>query len=197
MPKKTWTEEKVELLKDMWGFKSIKVIAEKLEKTETAVILKAKSLGLGSAYTSELLNANQISQIFGVDRHVITDTWKDKYNLPLKKKTIKKSYQWLISIEKLLKWCKENQKLWDSRKVELFALGSEPKWLKEKRKRDIEMPGRRFYKWTIEEDRKAVALFKIGYRYKDIAKVLNRSTDGVERRLSRLDIWGTGEFIRM
>jgi hypothetical protein len=96
----------------------------------------------------------------------------------------------------LLEWCKEHQDLWDSRKVELFALGEEPEWLKTKRKLVTNKPKKTFQKWTRKEDNKAIDLFKFGYKYKDIAKELSRSTEAVERRLSRLDIWGSGEFIR-
>lgn len=192
---KRWSIEDIEMLKDMWGVRKLKYIAEKLGRTETAVALKAKRLGLGSAYTSsEYLSANQVAEIVGIDRHCVGN-WIKNYGLKGKKRVMRKEFaMWLIKPKDLLKWLENNQDKWNTRKLELFALGQEPQWLKEKRKIDREVPKRRFQKWTRNEDLMAIQMFKRGYTCKEIGKHLNRSTNAAERRLSRLDIWGTGEY---
>jgi len=43
-----WTTTELTYLDESWSYKTIKTIAKKLNRTETAVILKAKRLGLGS-----------------------------------------------------------------------------------------------------------------------------------------------------
>lgn len=192
-----WDEVEVCYLKKNWGYKTIKFIAEKLKRTEMAVIIKANRLKLGSYYTAgESLNANQVAELLKVDIHAITDYWVPRYGLKCKKVTIRKRQSWSIKFDDLMKWLELNQDKWDSRRVEYMALGCEPKWLKDKRIEDMKLPKRKCQKWTREEDIKAISLFKIGHEYKDIAIQLNRSKEGVIKRLNKLDIWGNGEFIK-
>lgn len=192
-----WDEVEVCYLKKNWGYKTIKSISEKLKRTEMAVIIKAKRLKLGSSYTAgESLNANQVAELLGMDIHTITDYWIPKCGLKGKKVAIRKRYSWSIKFSDLVKWLELNQDKWDSRRVEYMILGCEPQWLKDKRNNDLNLPKRKFQKWTREEDSKAISLFKIGHRYKDIANELNRSPNSVIRRLRRLDIWGNGECIK-
>lgn len=78
--------------------------------------------------------------------------------------------------------------------MELYALGEEPKWLKDKRTTDRDIPHNRFCKYTSQEDALIIYLYKKGCNYKQISERVNRSSGSVERRLSRLDVWGTGKF---
>lgn len=194
---RAWSQKEIEYLQEKWGYISVSAIAKKLGRTETAVILKAKRLGLGSAYTSgEYINANQIAELLKIDRHTVTDYWIARCGLKAQKRVMRKKFaMWLVKFDEFVKWLKENQDKWDSRKLELFALGKEPEWLKEKRERDKKIPKRRFQKWTKAEDRELIRLFKAGYRHREIGEILGRSRNAVEKRLSRLDIWGTGEYI--
>jgi len=96
----------------------------------------------------------------------------------------------------LLEWLKNNQDKWNSTRLDEYGLGVEPQWLKEKRKTDIDIPKRKFYKWTKQEDQKLILYYKQGkLTYKQIGEKLNRSESAVDHRLSKLDIWGTGEYI--
>ncbi len=79
--------------------------------------------------------------------------------------------------------------------MELFALGSEPNWLKDKRKTDHLDKPKGLVKWTPSEDAKLVKLYREGLKIKDIADALGRPYSGVEHRISRLDVWGTGAYI--
>ncbi|MBB6219014.1 hypothetical protein HNQ80_005192 [Anaerosolibacter carboniphilus] len=73
---------------------------------------------------------------------------------------------------------------------------NDPEWFKEKKKMDMERPHKEGQKWTREDDIMAIELFKTGnYTHKQIGDLLGRSGEGVQRRLSRLDVWGTGEYI--
>lgn len=190
-----WSKEEIEFLMNHWGFLSLKAISKKLNRTEEAVLQKSKKLRLGGIYQSEYLSARAVARLLKVDNKTVI-RWGRKHNLPLREKKFKNKTMNMIKIEQLTEWLKDNQERWDSRRLELYGLGVEPKWLKDKRKLDREIPTKRFVKWTKEEDKKAIGLYKIGRPIKDIAKDLNRSHASVERRLSRLDVWGTGEYIR-
>lgn len=196
-PNRIWTDEELNKLKDLWGNKPIRVIARRLNRTETAVIVKAKRLKLGSpSCAGDYLNANRIAMIMGVDCRTVTGYWVDKCGLKASREVMRQGkISWLINYEAFIKWLKKNQDKWDSRKVELYALGYEPDWLIDKRQRDKEIPKRRFAKWTKTEDARAVYMFKKGKSKAEIAEALNRSACSVDHRLSRLDIWGDGSYI--
>lgn len=126
------------MLKEMWGRTSYSVIAKNTGHTETAVRLKAKRMGLGAMKdASYYVCAREVSRMMGVDVHKVTDYWVRKYGLKCKKIKSKKRTLWIfININELIKFLENHQDLWDSRKVEMYAFGMEPEWLKEKRKRD-------------------------------------------------------------
>lgn len=190
-----WSEKEVEFLMEHWGFLSLKAISKKLKRTEEGVLQKSKKLRLGSIYQTEYLSARAVARLLKVDNKTVI-RWGKNHNLPLREKRFKTQTMKMIKIEQLIDWLKNNQDRWDSRRLELYGLSVEPKWLKDKRKLDREIPTKRFAKWTKKEDKKAIGLYKIGRPIKEIAKDLNRSHASVERRLSRLDVWGTGEYIR-
>lgn len=98
----------------------------------------------------------------------------------------------MIKLPTLIKWLKANQNKWDSRRVELYALGKEEDWLKEKRKKDLSLPPRKNYKWTKQEDLIAVHMRKVGYSCRKIGERLGRSEDSVRNRLARLEMRETG-----
>lgn len=99
MSSRRWTKEEIEFLEEKWSYTSVSAIAKKLNRTETAVIIKAKRLKLGSAYTSgEYINANQIAKLLKIDRHTVTDYWIAKCGLKAKKKVMRKKFgMWLIN----------------------------------------------------------------------------------------------------
>lgn len=154
-----WTKDQVNDLIKMSDKMHYEEIAKKLGKTNNAVYLKAKKLG--------------------VTRDRICTTWVD-LGLKLRKHKIsnKKSY-YCIKIENLIEFLKDNQDQWDSRNLELYILGDEPEWLSQKRKRDIEENPLWYRFWSVEEKNKAVMLLKMGKSYKEIADQLDRTEQAV------------------
>ena len=177
--RKNWTKEEEKILKELWGDKTPSSIAKKLKRTETAIVIRAKKLKLGP-YCQEYLTFNNIADLVGMDSHCISETWKNK---GLKYKKYKNKY--LVKVENLLKFMKENQDLWDSRKLEPFIFGKEPKWLKEKRKFDKTQPKNKFVKWTPTQDNMLITYLK-KYNYEEIGELLGRSKNSIERRVARL-----------
>ena len=195
---RNWTPEEYQYLEENWGKYTIPQLAKKLNRSNQAVRIKIVRRGLGRAVNNaNCLNARQTSDLMGVDIHTVTDYWIAKCGLKSKLKApYGEKNQYFIDFEDLIKWLKNNQNLWDSRKIEIYALGKEFDWLVHKRKSDIKIPKRRFQKWTANEDAVLIKLFKTGkYTYKQIGEAINRSENSVERRISRLDVWGTGRYI--
>jgi predicted transcriptional regulator len=184
---RNWTKAEINYLQDKWGVISVKSIAKNLNRTETAIMLKAKRIGLGGAYnTGNYLNAYEVSLIMGVDRHCVTDYWIAKCGLKAKRTAMIELKMWQIKIDDLLKWLKNNQDKFDSRRMELFGLGKEPDWLKKKRKADLMLPKKRFHKWTKAQDQQLISYYRHGKACKNIAETMDRSESAIKRRLERL-----------
>lgn len=194
-----WTKSELEYLHEAWGAKTIPQIARHLGRSINAVKVKSVRLGYtGQKWSGEMMSARKVSELLGVDVHAVCDFWIPKRGLRGTRKRLGKSKKTttIIMFEDLLKWLEENQDLWDSRRVELYALGMEYDWLVAKRKLDATKPVRKAQKWTPDEDARLIALFKRGdMTYAEIGAELGRPASGVEHRLQRLDIWGTGRYI--
>ncbi len=182
-----WTQQEESYLMDRWGEVSYGYLSKKLNKSQNAISLKAWRLGLSSIYnTGEYLNTGNIERMLGINGSTVINYWIKKYGLKAQRKALKNDKKWLIKLEDLLEWLEGNQDKWDSRRVELYALGVEPDWLKEKRKRDLRLPKRQNQWWTEEETRELIFYYKQGKIPKDIAKVLGRSEHSIYLKLNRL-----------
>ena len=185
---KTWTKKDENYLYYDWGESTVKNLAQKLNRTPLAIILKAKRLNLGSPYWRTKFTAHKLSHLLGVDQHTITDYWISKYGLKAKKRIMKfKKRMYLIDYDNLMEWLEKNQDKWDSRRFKKFALILEPDWLKEKRILDSYEPKRKNQKWNRLEDTRLLNLF-YGERktIKEISEIMERSYNGIEKRLSRV-----------
>lgn len=138
MGKRTWTEEQIELLRGLWGCRSYSHIAARTKHTETAVRVKAKRLGLGPVKdASEYLCAREIARLMGIDVHAVTDYWVGKLGLKCRRIKGKNKTLWvLIRHDDLMKFLEGHQNIWDSRRIEPYALGMEPEWFHRKRLKD-------------------------------------------------------------
>lgn len=194
-----WSETELNYLAEVWGEKTIPQIAKKLGRTINAVKIKSTRLGYrGQKWYGEMMSARKVAELLGVDDHTICDHWILKYGLKGGRKRLgEKGYATIIRFSDLLIWLEKNQDKWDSRKVELYGLGVEYGWLVEKRKADAKLPPKRAAKWTAAEDAQVIKLYKKGdLTYAEIAKELGRSRNAVANRIARLDVWGSGKYIR-
>ncbi len=193
---KDWTQKELDYIAEVWGEKTIPQIARHLGRSINAVKIKANRLGYaGQMKYGEMMTARKVSELLGVDVHAVCDYWIPKCGLKGRKKRIGESGRCtIIKFADLLEWLEANQDKWDSRRVELYGLGMEYDWLKEKRKADALIPVRKAQKWTPEEDDRLRAMFRRGdMTYAEIGAVLGRSKTAVGHRLTRTDIWGTAE----
>lgn len=196
---KDWSKEELDYIREVWGQKTIPEIARKLGRTINAVRIKTQRMGYtGQKWYGEMMSARKVSELLGVDVHAVCDYWIAKCGLKGKAKRLgeTKKTTTIIMFEDLLEWLEAHQDLWDSRRVELFGLGAEYDWLVEKRKADAQKPARKAQKWTPEEDQRLIAMFRRGgMTHAEMGAALGRPASGVEHRLLRLDVWGTGRYI--
>lgn len=197
--KKDWSKEELDYIREVWGEKTIPDIAKKLGRSINAVKIKSQRMGYtGQKWYGGMMSARKVSELLGVDVHAVCDYWIPKCGLKAKSKRLGETQKTttIIMFEDLLEWLEHHQDLWDSRRVEQYGLGMEYDWLVAKRKADAQKPARKAQKWTQEEDQRLIAMFKRGgMTNAEMGEVLGRPASGVEHRLLRLDVWGTGKYI--
>lgn len=194
-----WTQEELDYIREVWGDKTVPQIAKHLGRSITAVKVKTARLGYtGQKWSGEMMSARKVSELLRIDVHTVCDFWIPKCGLKAKRRQlgVTKKTTTIIMFEDFLRWLETHQDLWDSRRVEMYALGMEYDWLKEKRRADADKPVRKAQKWTQQEDDRLIALFRRGgMTYAEIGAELGRPASGVEHRLQRLDVWGNGKYI--
>lgn len=180
-----WSSNEISYLINNWPIRSEEAIAKKLNRTMLAVHLKAKRLGLGGHVKgSHYFTGQNLANILGIDGHCVRN-WI-KLGL-IKYRTAKLDrVTYLFELEDIEAFLKENPDKWDSRKIKGNLWIVEPDWLKEKRASDNLRPNREGKKWTPEEDRKVLDLYRKGYKLKGIGEIMNRSRSGIEHRINRL-----------
>jgi hypothetical protein len=191
-----WTQKDINILTEYWGYKTVPQLSKMLNRSVNGVVIKAKRLDLGACTSAgELMTARKVSELMGVDIHTVTDYWipRGLKARHMAMRGVKKMT--MIDFSDLLRWLKNNQDKWDSRRIELFSLGSEPEWLQKKRTSDNKKILKGCIKWMPIEDQTAVTLFRQGVTIQQIADRLGRTHAGVEHRISRLDVWGSGKYI--
>ena len=190
MPGKRWKEAEEEYLHENWGKQSLQELNKNLRKLFGRKIeddsLKDKLFKLGICSfksTGDWLTPGQMAAMIGYERSTIK-AWVKKGQIKVKRKKYYKRTELLVQRSDFIKWLENNQDKWDSKSTELYALGEEPAWLKEKREKDKT----RKYKpkqWTIEEEERGLMLFNKGMTYKEISKVLNKTYYSTKNTLLR------------
>lgn len=183
---KKWSEKDINYLDENWGKSTLASLSTHLKRTKKAVVLKSKRIGLGaSTRADEYMTARQVAKMLNVDSHTVL-RWVEKHHLRAYRKMLLYKREFiLIKHYHLLRWLKNNQDRFDSRKIEFSDFGYTPEWLEGKRKKDRGLPKKRFKKWTDFEIQKIIEYSK-DMKYKDIAKIMNRSINSIEKKFSRL-----------
>ena len=186
--RRKWTPEEEEMLSDLWGTKSIEIIAQQLKRTVFSLKVKAVRMNLGPMISNnyELITITDMCDLLNVTRDRIMGRWlKLGLNLKQKKLTNNTSYC-VVKWNDLMMFLEQNQNEWDSRCVEKNMLGPEPDWLKIKRERDIKENPLWYRRWTEEDIKQAEYLFKKGKNYEEISKELDRSEWAVANLLRNM-----------
>ena len=188
-----WTKEDVEYLKEKWGNVSISSIAKKLNRSVNAVKLKAKRLGLGPMLENgSYVTLNQVA-IALTGRNFSSyykKSWIENRGMPVHNKKVINNTIKIIYLEEFCKWSEKNSSYLYYSKMEPLALGKEPEWVNEQRKKDYKSNAlQRKDQWTPYEDDKLRYLLKQQkYGYAEVADILHRSEGAIQRRCTDLGI---------
>lgn len=194
-----WTEEDIEYLENNWGYISIPTLGKNLNRSEIAVINKARFLELGPFLEAgDYLTLNQLmKELKGdyVGKEYTVKQWIDK-GLPIKTKKVKNCSFKVIGLHDFWDWAEMNSTLIDFSKLEPLALGKEPKWLADQRKADREKTFFKKSPWTESEDRQLwKMLSEYRYTYRELSLELRRTEGAIKRRV--IDLGITARPLRM
>lgn len=197
--KKQWTEAEERYLEESWGRTSLKTIAKKLGRSESAVVVRIQRLGLGPG----LQNGERISW----NQFVIALLGGANYGGGyLKKRLIAAGFPvhtqivrghngarfTTVDIDEFWKFAEENKDLFDFSRMEAHAFGPEPEWATLKRQLDAERLRNGHAHndpWTEGDDHLLKQLLKqYKYTYTDLAERLHRSEGAVKRRITDLGL---------
>jgi DNA-binding CsgD family transcriptional regulator len=135
-----WTEEELEILKNMWETHTTNEIAEILGKTDSAIRNKAFNLGLTRERVNPIpedgLSLAEISEILKISRTTINTTW---ISLGLKTQIINISEErqcQYVLMKDLLAFLFTYPNIWDASVIEDEVLNVLPDWIKEKAVKD-------------------------------------------------------------
>lgn len=192
--KPNWTKDELAYLSERWGNVSVPAIAKKLGRSVEAVKLKAGRLGLGDQRLSgDYISLNQLLiAVRGSNAGggYITTSWVKKRGLPVHtKKIVNKSIR-VVYIDEFWQWAEKNRSYIDFTKFEPLALGKEPAWVAEQRKKDHQAFAiQRKDPWTSEDDGRLIMLLKQHkYGYAEMSEILRRSAGAIQRRCQVLGI---------
>ena len=176
----------IEYINDNWGIISITKISNYLKRSPYALIRYCENHQIGGAYTNSLyLTLNEVAKILNVDVTTIHKVWIPNFNFPVIKKKYNVRFVYRVDIDKLLNWCKYNQDRFSTINMEKYALGKEPDWLIEKRKRDFNsIPARQ--EWSEALENQLLQYVIKGLSNKEIAIKMNRTDKSISRKKCRL-----------
>ncbi len=191
--KKTWTPEEKEYLSEHWGTLSVPTIAKKLERSENAVVCMARRMELGAFLESgEYVTLNQI--VLAVTGHTVhgytLESWAKKRGLPVHtKKNLACSWR-VVYLDEFWAWAEKNRSYLNFSKMEPLALGAEPDWVAEQRRKDFNACAiQRKDPWTPYEDsRLKMLLSQHKYTWAELARELKRSCGAIDRRIRDLGL---------
>lgn len=179
-----WNDEDKKYLKDSWGKQKIENIAKHLNKTVEACMKIATQMKLGPMIDGdkEILRIKDICEILNMPYNTVKGWMNQGLKFEIRYVT-NTNYFYYVTWPKFLNFLKNNPDKWDSKRVDLYMLGEEYPWLKEKRKKDLLEPVKRRNNWTTKEIKIATSLVSKGKSYKEISKVVNHTTSAVAKEM--------------
>lgn len=185
---KNWTAHDYAYLEENWGVVSIATICKTLNRSKNAVITQSQRLGLGAFLNSgEYITLNQLLQTVTGSQTCYSykmTSWVTKRGLPIHHKRVGECRFRVVYIEEFWAWAEKNRSFLDFSKMEPLALGIEPDWVAEQRKKDFNtFANQRKDPWTPQEDSRLVMLLKQHrYGYAELSDMLRRSSGAIQRR---------------
>ncbi len=184
---KVWKKEEEIYLEEKWGMLSIPTIAKNLGRSVTAIKIRASRLNLGPCLLGgDYVSFNQlVIALTGHSSHPYhLISWVENRGFPIHTKRVDKNTFRVVYLDEFWEWAEKNKSFIDFSKMEPFALGAEPDWVAEQRKKDYHAFNlQKKTPWTPEEDSHLLYLLKKQqYGYKELSEILQRSEGAIQRR---------------
>ncbi|MBQ2382937.1 MAG: hypothetical protein II290_02760 [Oscillospiraceae bacterium] len=191
---RAWTDAEEDYLQEKWGTVSVPAIARHLGRSVNAVKVRAQRLGCGPVLMGgDYITLNQLLfAVKGTNAGVnySMKSWVQNRGLPVHtKKVIDNSFR-VVYLHEFWAWAEKNRSFIDFSKMEPLALGEEPLWVADQRKKDFQAFAlQRKDPWTSEEDsRLKMLLRQHKYGYKELSEMLRRSAGAIQRRINDLGL---------
>lgn len=192
---RTWTESEIKYLREAWGFVSIDSICRHLGRSKNAIMVLKDRLKLGPfLINGEYVTMHQLvialGYSSGADGYKVK-SWIENRGFPVHIKTrSNKAKIRVVYLDEFWKWAEKNRSFIDFGRMEPLALGAEPEWVSEQRRKDfLGYSLQRKDPWTPDEDaRLKMLLSKYQYGYAELSEMLHRSTGAIQRRCSDLGL---------
>ena len=191
---KNWKPSEDDYLQENWGKYSIPSIAKHLNRSVNAINVRASRLGLGPALMGgDYITLNQLLiAVKGTNAggNYALKSWVQNRGLPVHtKRVINNSFR-VVYLDEFWEWAEKNRSFIDFSKMEPLALGEEPKWVAEQRKKDFHSFAiQRKDPWTSADDSKLIMLLKQKkFGYAELSEMLCRSAGAIQRRCQDLGI---------
>jgi hypothetical protein len=188
---KNWTESETDYLCENWGTLSLRCLSANLGRSENAVLIKKCKLGLGAFLDSgDYVTFNQLLAALGTGYSYKSVSWVKNRGLPLHFKLVGECSFKVVYLDEFWEWAGRHRNFVDWTKMEENALGMEPPWLKELRRRQY-WKNRSYKKtpWTDGDDALLLNLIESQkHTVDEISRRLRRTAGAVERRRHDLGI---------
>ena len=192
--KRTWTKEEENYLRESWGTVTVDGICRHLNRTKNAIMVRVHRLGLPPYLESgEYITLHQLSRALGFgassDKYFLK-SWVENRGFPLHYKRRGTATIRVVYLGEFWAWAEKNRSFLDFSKMEPLALGEEPDWLPEQRRKDHEAYAlQRKDLWTPAEDsRLKMLVSQHKYSYAEISDMMRRSHGAISRRCRDLGI---------
>ena len=194
MKNKKWTPKEEEYLAENWGHVSIAGLCQHLGRTENAIKVRVSRLGLGPYLESgEYVTMHQLILAIGYsgssDSYKVR-SWIRNRAFPVHNKRRGTSVTRVVYLDEFWVWAEKNRSFLDFSRMEPLALGEEPDWVAEQRRKDYHAFAlQRKDPWTADEDsRLAMLLKQHKYGYAQLSEMLHRSAGAIQRRCNDLGL---------
>lgn len=194
LKRRPWTPEEEQWLMENWGVATYDGICRKLGRSKAAIQVRVQRLGLAPYYESgNYITVNQLFRALGQSESggsYKAISWIKNRGMPVKSKKRGNFTASVIRMEDFWAWAEKNRSFIDFSKMEPLALGAEPPWVPEQRRKDyLTRQKVQLDPWTGAEDsRLAFLLAQHRYGYAELSKMFCRSEGAIERRIKDLGL---------
>ena len=187
-PYRRWTEKEEEMLIARHGTYSLMSTAKRLDRTLQAVQLKLFRMGLTDNKDAfDYVIKRTLADTLKVDSKTI-DYFITKGLRVRRKITCKVKRYNFIAISDFWEWSSENKELINWTELEKNALGEEPEWVDQERRKILlnKRPSKIRGKWTEKEEKRLLSLYN-SKTYKEIAVIMGRTESSVMQKIGKLN----------